>query len=270
MKSHILAGLAALAVTTFNLEAATLNLAGTGHTGYAAAIGLNPKPNGIGSHGSSPKPHYGMPYYYDGSTLMYTYLVATPLSSSSSYSGLSLGTIYNTTTTDGSFGSTDIGDLTYSTSSLTNSGTEYVVVSASDFLFNLQQLSPMYTSYNTASNNEFFWDYVVSNASGYVTLTFVGGELTSLDGVLDIGVAIRFAGMAGGEFTTEPSEWGVDENNNIVVIPGPTATYDGYLTFSGDSFTFNVDWGHSTVYSFLGTLSDTELVINRTGTITLP
>lgn len=50
-------------------------------------------------------------------------------------------------------------------------------------------------------------------------------------------------------------------------MEGTPATYDGTLTFSGNNFTFDIDEELATVYSYLGTLTDTRLVINRTGTI---
>ncbi len=265
---------AILALSVFSpLHADTLLLSGTGHTGYAAALGINPEPNGFTEDPttiSNPlipsKSHFGMPYYQDST--YWTWLVTTPLSSASDYSAI--GTVYNTSTTDTNFGDTDFGTLSFSKAGLTNSGTEQVVVSAAAFAFNLFDLSPKYTSYNTASSNEFNWDYKVNSASGTVTLTFVDGTLTSVDGDLEIGVSIRFNGVTGGEFTTAPSTFGWNaEVGDFVVTPGPTAEYLGTLSFSGDTFSFDVNDSYPTVYSFLGTLTDTGLIINRSGSLSL-
>lgn len=104
------------------------------------------------------------------------YLVTTPLSPSNDYSQLGVGT------------------------SLSGTGIETLTIATSAFSFDLHDLSPMRTSYNTASNNEFYWDYSIYTALGNVDLTFTDGVLTSMGGTLDIGVVIRFAGWPGGEF----------------------------------------------------------------------
>jgi len=270
------ASILALSVSA-NLHADTLALSGTGHTGYAAALGINPEPNGftedpatITNPSAPTKSHFGMPYYLDtGGSGLWTWLVTTPLSSSNDYTAVG-ETVYNTSNTDTNFGLTDIGDLTFSKAGISGTGTEYVVVSGSDFAFDLEDLGPMYTPYNTASNNEFFWDYKINSATGNVTLTFVNGTLTSVDGALNIGVAIRFMGVDEGVFTSEPSTFGWDEDEgDFVIYLGPTAEYSGTLTFSGNSFAFNVNQQLSTVYSFLGTLTNTRLILNRAGTFPL-
>lgn len=250
----------------FPVSAASLSLSGTDHTGYAAALGVNPEFNGftddpstISNPNNPHKPSAGMPYYYDTTKNMWTWLVTTPLSSSNDYSGLGIGTVRGTASNDVNFGTTNFGSLTYDDG---HPATGTITIPASAFAFNLADLGPMNafygrTNYNTASNNEFNWDYAVYTATGNVDLTFTNGVISSIDGTLNIGVAIRFLGMDAGAFASNPDFW-------MQAIP---ATYDGTLTFSGDTFAFDVDEEIPLVYSALGNLTNTRLVINRTGTI---
>ncbi len=238
-------------------RAALLNLSGTGHTGYAASLGINPEPNGfiedpftIVNPANPSKSHYGMPYYFDTRTNYWSWLVTTPLSSSNDYSSLGVGVVRGTASDDPSFGATNFGTLTYDDGHPLN-GT--LTVTSSAFSFDLSGLSPVNTAYNTSSNNEFAWGYGIHSASGSIDLVFTDGVLTGLFGTLDIGAAVRAFGVPGFE----------------MMMPGGggVATYDGTLTFSGNTFAFDVDEEIPLVSSPLGNLSYTRLVINRTGTI---
>lgn len=246
--------------------AASVDLGGTDHTGYAAALGFNPEPNGIDVPGG--KSSFGMPYYFDTATNYWTYLVTTPLSPTNDYSSLGVGTVSGTASSDVSFGTTNFGSFNYNDGAFTGTGIETISITGGDFIFSLADMSPMNafygrTNYNTLSNNEFFWDYAVLSVVGNVDLTFTNGTLTSMDGTLDIGVAIRFSGVDDGTFSSTPLDF--DPLTGSII--GTPASYDGSLTFSGDQFTFELDATIGTVYSFLGTLTDTRLVINRTGSI---
>jgi hypothetical protein len=96
-------------------------------------------------------------------------------------------------------------------------------------------------------NNEFSWNYagVVGGLTG-AGLTFLDGQLISIDFQADISITPQLAGNPSLAFGT---------------------SYDGSVSFVGDSFAFAVDVTQDNT-SFLGALTGTHLVFDTAGTVT--
>lgn len=256
--------LAGLAIPAFSV-AGSITLGGDDHTGYLSLSGVNNEPVEPES-GLPGSKDLGMPFFFDstqGTAGLWNYIVAVPLSGDSIYAeevtfGVTAG---GKGVNHAQFASTTFGSIDFDDSVLTGSGTETLNFDASDVNLDLSPFGPRNEAYGpTNPNNEFNWDYVVESqsiSSPELVLTFESGQLTSIDGALEIGIAVRFGGNDGAKFREAGTS----------AFAGPIETYDGLLTFAGDQFAFDVDVTQD-VSSFLGQLTGTRLVFNRSGSIT--
>ncbi|MEM9883548.1 MAG: PEP-CTERM sorting domain-containing protein [Planctomycetota bacterium] len=242
----------------------SISLSGNDHTGYLSLSGVNNE--GVEPESGLPgSKNLGMPFFFDtnqGTAGLWNYIVAVPLSGDSVYAeestpGVTAG---GKGINHAQFSSTTFGSIDYDNSSLTGIGTETISLNTSNVNLDLAAFGPLNQVYGaTNPNNEFAWDYVIETqaiSSSGLELTFTGGQLTSIDGGLDVGIAVRFLGNDALKFL----------ELNAPTSPGPVATYDGSLDFVGDQFVFDVDITQD-VSSALGDLANTRLVFNRSGSI---
>ncbi|MEM7453203.1 MAG: hypothetical protein AAF456_02500 [Planctomycetota bacterium] len=239
-----------------------VSLSGAGHNGYLSLSGVNTE--GVEPESGQPgSKNLDMPFYFDpsrGASGLWVYLVGTPLSSQSVYaeeSDPSLSGFGGKSVTHSMFGHSSFGNIDYDPSAITGVGQETISLFESDFQIDLSSFSPRNEFYGaTNPDNEFNWDYVVETlgfSGAAPTMTFDDGKLVSIDGSIDVGLAVRFAGLDAAKFRTGSAS-------------GPVATYDGTLTFSGSTFSFDVDETQS-VFTLLGEIDNTRLVFNRSGRI---
>lgn len=242
--------LTSIALLTAPLVAATrtIDLAGDDHTGYLSMSNVKNWSTEAGAQAGLPDyPYYFNPGAGSGGADIWTSLVAEPLSAFSTYVEESSFTVQNKTITDVDFSTRSSGAISFDDAGITGQGTETVAASALTFNFNKMGFSPFNSPHNAGSGfGNAGWDYVInaSNVAG-TGLTFTDGLLTSIDLTADIAVQVRFGGNAS-------LAW--------------ASTYDGTLTFNGDSFAFNVNVFQDNLTPF-GTFTDTRLVFNRGGTI---
>ncbi|MEM9444833.1 MAG: PEP-CTERM sorting domain-containing protein [Verrucomicrobiota bacterium] len=200
-----------------------------------------------GLPGSKP---FEYPYYWDpsknGGAGVWVMIVSEQLSASTTYSFEEANfNVLQKTITDSDFGIFDVGDISYDDTLLTGSGTEVLGLSDFTLSLDLADFSPLFSPRNI--NNEFAWDYAAS--IGDLTgagLTFVNGELTSIDFVADIAITPQLLGS----------------------LPFGSS-YDGLLTFSGNSFAFDVDVIQDNTTA-LGPLENTHLVFDAQGNYVIP
>lgn len=244
---HTLAGaLVALGWLGSAAEAATISLSGANASGYAALSGVK------ASSSQADAEAWNFPYYVDTDGLFQS-IAATPLSSTSVYAEESTYSVYGKDVDAPEFATFSAGTISYDAAALTGVGTEVVGVSALTLAINSDGFSPYSSGYNTGSGiGDFPFNYSItaSNFTGN-GLTFVNGQLMSIDLDADIAVAVQFA-ETGFYFTDLDS--------------GDTALYEGDLSISATSYAFDLDVTQD-VGSIVGTLEDTRLVLNRAGYI---
>jgi hypothetical protein len=227
-------------------DAEVISLSGSGATGFLSLSNVNNEsvePNTPGGK------DFDYPYYYDPAQDLWVVIVAEPLSAGSTYAEELDGfTVLNKTVTDTDFGITDIGAISYDATDVAATGTTVLAPGQFTLQLDATGFSPLGTPRNV--NNEFAWDYTIE-ASNLVGpgLAFRDGVLTSIDLVADVTVFVNFLGNPNPPFRFSPGYFEA-----------------GGLTFSGNRFAFDVDVTQD-VQSVLGSLSDTRLVLNRSGTI---
>ncbi|MFT7723817.1 MAG: PEP-CTERM sorting domain-containing protein [Roseateles sp.] len=242
----LLAGFAAQAAT------ASIDLAGVG-TGYAALANVKSATADRVDYAES----WNFPYYLDASTGLLRSIAASPLSAGSDYSVITSSTVSGKDITADNFSSFSAGAISYDAASLTGVGTETIGAGALSIKLNATGFSPYTSGYNTGTGiGDFAFAYTmeVSNLTGK-GLTFVNGQLSSID--LDASVAVSVQlGSLGFYFTESPT----------FTLNGARAQYTGTLSISGDHYAFDINQ-KKTVGSPLGTLSNTQFVMNREGSI---
>ena len=236
-----------------------------------------------------------MPYFYDpdfqqtsgsGSetTGVYKSITVSGLSSTNDYSAITPYEVKGAALTQPDFASFSVGRISYDNSLLTNTGTENI--SVSNITLDLNTNTSVYTNeggwaHDATGSSNFSvygseynkgggfgnsgWSYYLtaSNLQGS-GLTFVDGVLTSIDFTADIGVKVAFGNASA--FAWKDVVW--DEANGKYVVD-PTAgdaVYEGALSFSGDSYAFDLDETKA-VNGLLQVFQDTRMVITREGTI---
>ncbi|MEM1293929.1 MAG: PEP-CTERM sorting domain-containing protein [Verrucomicrobiota bacterium] len=235
--------LALLSSTALEIHGATvISLSGSDHIGYAALANFNNE--------STEPVGADYPYYFDTGSGLWVFVPAEKLSSANDYTPFPFAVV-NTSTTDGDFNTTNFGTITYDESQVAPAGPDTISLSVTDFTFNLDELSPFNSPRNVG--NEFAWDYSIFSSSipGSLELGFTDGQLTSIDGVMNVGISVRLLGNPGFAFQTSDQS--------------ATATYDGTLTFSGNQFAFDVDVTQD-VFTLFGP-SNNQFVLNRAGSI---
>lgn len=246
----ITAGVALLGVPSSPAQIQTLNLQTVNGTGGVYITNVNNEavePNS-GLPGSK---NFDYPYYFDpnqGTGGLYVVIVAEQLSATTTYAFEEANfTIENKTVTDPDFGVFSFGQLSWDASLLTGSGTEFLGPGLFSLTLDLSAFSPLNSPRNV--NNEFAWDYAATATNPTGTgLTFTDGVLSSVDFTADIAVSVRLLGNPGLAFAN---------------------TYDGSVTFAGDSFVFDVDVTQDNASAF-GTLTDTHLVFDAAGNMPVP
>jgi len=228
-----------------------LELSTSGGSGGLYLSGVNNEVEQPNTGGTSKDFDY--PYYFDPSLNegagLWVVIASEPLNAAYSYTYEEANfTVLNKTVTDPDVGQFSIGNLEWDDASLTGSGIETIAAASLTLSLDLTDFSPMFGTHNI--NNEFFWDYRgdVSNLGG-TGLTFQDGVLTSVDFTADVDVFPRFAGNDGAAFVTP---------------------YSGNVTFSGDSFQFNVDEILANNSSILGNIENSHLVFDAAGTFAIP
>ncbi|MEM1226488.1 MAG: hypothetical protein AAGJ40_12375 [Planctomycetota bacterium] len=235
--------------------AATIGLSGNDHTGYFALSGVNTEDVEPES-GLPGSKNLDTPFFFNTNAGIWDYIVAVPLITTNDYSAFSTSVSGNGIN-DPNFSQSDFGSISYNASGLTNVGPESLGFTAGDVNLDLFDFGPanagIYGLHNPG--NEFAWDFAVESlsAQGSPTLMFQDGDLISIDGVFDVGLAVRLGTSDLGKFLT--------------VANGPVATYDGTLTFAGDQFAFAIDSSQDVFAPFFGQLTGTRLFANRSGTI---
>jgi hypothetical protein len=160
-----------------------------------------------------------------------------------SYNGLSTTTAVEHTNA----GAFNLGPLTYDSNLLNGVGTEILntsqfglTLTKNDYNFNALNESTAPGTWGPYGYPYYYWgidsySFVLSNFSGQ-GLTFVDGQLTSLDFTADVSITHP---LAGGK------------------------TWDGTLTFAGNQFTFDINELESIAFG------DLRMIMDRTGTIDL-
>ncbi|WP_040351930.1 PEP-CTERM sorting domain-containing protein [Blastopirellula marina] len=244
-----------------NSHAATvsIDLSGNDHSGYlsfSSVKGWANEPNQT----SDPNEITEYPYYYDEDLGRWIGIAVNPLSAASIYAEESEHVVYNKTITDSDFSFTDIGDISYDDGLLSGTGTEVLSPSQFSVVLDASDFHSYDSPHNTGTgigNFPFRYTLSSSNSSGN-GLTFVDGELTSIDLIADVAVTVAFYGDGG---TLNFPLW--EEGAGF---GGPVAQFVGQLTFAGNQFAFDLDVTQ-TVNSVLGALADTRLVLNRSGSV---
>jgi hypothetical protein len=258
MRIHLLAFLVLLLLAGVPemAQAEIVSLSGTDHVGYLSASGINTElvqPNS-GLPGSKALQY---PYYFDpmrGTNGLWDFVVAERLSSASTYVEQSSFSVLGKSVTDSNFGSTNFGQINFS-QPVGGVGQEIISIAATDLNLNLLELSPRTYNAFRNSNNEFNWDYTIESLSlaTPLNLTYQNGVLSSIDGSLAIGLAIRLAGNDSLKFKTGSST-------------GPVASFDGNLVFAGNTFAFAIDETQNVSTAF-GDLDNIRLAFTRSGSI---
>jgi len=187
--------------------------------------------------------NFDYPFYFDPGQGLYVMVVAEPLSAGYTYAFEEANfTVQNKTVTAANFGDFTFGNLSWDDTLLSGSGAETLGIGDFTLTLDGSPFSPINSPRNV--NNEFAWDYTItpSNFSG-PGLSFVDGQLSSIDLEADVAVLPRFGGT---------SPFG--------------SSYDGKITFSNGLFGFDVDVTQDNT-SFLGTLTDTHLVFDSSGQV---
>ncbi|MEM7810822.1 MAG: PEP-CTERM sorting domain-containing protein [Planctomycetota bacterium] len=224
-------------------EAASVGVSGTDHTGSLYAI--NFKNWGTGAAAASGLPNYA---YFEQPNGIFTSIVAEPLSASTVYAPENEGfTVFNKIVTESDFSTLSSGSLDFDDSGLTGVGTEFIDASSITFAVNAAGFSPISGPNNSGSGvGNAGWDYDISVTNAVGTgLTFIDGQLSSVDFIADVSVLPRFFGNPFGAFSD---------------------SFDGTVTFAGNGFQFDID-ETKTVTTLLGTFTDARLVFDRSGTI---
>jgi hypothetical protein len=223
--------------------AATIDLAGPDGTGFLSL-------SNVKSWASEPDPvtQSPYPYYFDSDANLWRSIAAGPLSAGSTYAEETSFTVFNKTISQSDFATVSAGTLAYDAAGLLGTGTESITSAALSFSFNNAGFSPFGSAYNTGGGiGNFGWAYVITTANvAGPGLTFTDGTLTSIDLTADISVAVRFADNPSFAWST---------------------SYAGTLAITGDTYAFSLDVTQDNTASFLGTIEDTRMVFNRTGTI---
>lgn len=227
--------------------------------------------NKTGGNGLEDYPNYQIPAG-QANAGRWTAIIASPQFAGADYSrlyaygGVSAGdvTVNNQTITDSNYSTLSAGLIGFDSSLLTGLGTETIGVSSLTFnlntyewdgytangwntgtgTINISPFSPVYTDYNDgggAGNAAGFYDITLSNVTG-TGLTFVDGELVSMDIDADLNIVMRI-----GNFPTLGS------------LP-----FAGTFSASGLGYAFDLD-AFGSVFVF----SDVHMVMNREGTASL-
>lgn len=237
---------------------------GSGYLSFSEVKNWNEDPAPGDSGAFDPGTETLYPYYYNPDKGIWVTIAAGPLSVDSTYAEEATFAVLNKTITQNDFATISAGQISYDSSLLTGSGIETIGVDDLAFNFNtyyyngshggfaqagyISPFSPIDTPYNTGSGSgNFGWSYIVS-ASNWTGagLTFVDGNLLSLEANADIAIQVLFA-------------------NNPTL--GFAETYDGTFSASGNQYYFNIDETKTSVVTPFGDFTDTRMVFNRTGSI---
>ncbi len=247
-------------------HAASVAIRGENGAGYFAVAGLNPEPGPLPIDDPTSAKFMDYPYYTSPENSALVVLLSVepyrfglefpdplhPLGPGS-FASVSVNQAF---TADADFGQFDLGAIEYDSTGLTRIGTETIAPSQ----LTLQLDGTDFRSLNRdpsfqnglgadpsgrSNNNEFFNDVTLAatNLSG-TGFTFTEGYLTSIDFSADVTVAVDYAASQ---------------------LIGPDFTVVGTLTFTGNSFAFDVD---SQASNFFAT--DIRFILNRAGSFELP
>ncbi|MEN1680584.1 MAG: hypothetical protein AAGJ46_13425 [Planctomycetota bacterium] len=280
MKFHsALAAVALLASSmAANTHAATVSLAGGNADGYLAIVGFNQEGNttlDAISRDPTDAKFFDYPAYVNPTNAANIFIMSVepyrfgltypdplhlPIGGGALESvgtlqpaGTPGATFIEAVTEDADFAETDIGGLDFNPSVLSAVGVEVVPPTALSFNLNSSEFqstnrtdltstpsdTPPFgpsgrTNFNEFANNP---EIVASNPTG-TGLTFVDGVLTSIDLTVDVVVNTRQVGFGGAGFNGAA----------------------GSLTFSGNSFAFDVD-------DVVGGFFASRILLNRSGTV---
>lgn len=223
------------------VQAATIDLASDDGTGYLALSSVK------SSTSAEAAEAWNFPYYLEESTGIYRSIAAIPLSADSVYAEESEFTVLGKDVTSSDFNTMSAGSVSFDDSLLLGSGVETVATADLTLVVDGDGFSPYMSDYNSGTGlGDFAFHYTIttSNISGN-GLTFVDGQLTSVDLDADVSVAVDFGNI-------EAFAW--DDS------------YDGSLSISGADYAFDLDVSQPNVTP-LAPLESTRMVFNRSGSI---
>ncbi|CAL1125565.1 unnamed protein product [Cladocopium goreaui] len=225
-----------------NAAPVSVDLSGTDHTGVLSMSNLKNWATEPDIVTQSP-----YPYFYDSGAGLWKSIAAEPLSPTTTYVEEGSFTVVNKILSDADFSTRSSGTIDYDDGPLTGSGPETVGAGDVSFTFNEDGFSPFYSPNNAGSGfGNFGWAYVITanNISG-TGLSFVDGQLVSIDLTADINILVQFG----------------DNPALVFNEAGPStapAVYAGSLNITGNSFAFDVDVTKA-VDSALGSFAETNV-----------
>lgn len=241
-KAFLTLGLFITSVYTQSSFSATIPLSGNDATGYLALASANTEKH---EPNTAEGKAYGYPYFENvalAPNFTWDVIVAEPLSASSIYAQEQNFEVKNTDETDADFADFNLGTIEYDETLITGTGTE--VISPDELTINIDtsEFDPMTSERNI--NNEFSWTYgiTLSNVQGN-GLTFIEGQVSSIDLVADVTVDVFFLGNESFKFD-------------------PAFTQEAAFTIVTDLVTFDLDITQDS-QSLLGSVENARMVLNR-------